>query len=49
MKKDNIEINQYRKHEMYGRPMRSTGNNGVFKITCCSGASWCRRVCCEVF
>ena len=32
MKQGNTEIDQYRKHEMYGRPMRSTGNNGVFKV-----------------
>lgn len=32
MKQNNTEIDQYRKSEMYGHPMRSAGNNGVFRV-----------------
>ena len=32
MKKNNREINQYRQSKLCGRPIHSSGNNGIFKV-----------------
>ena len=37
MKANNAKINEYRQSKIYGRPIRSEGNNGIFRVPFQSG------------